>query len=75
VQCGDDTLQLEDVLERDGVVVLRALGRPRVLQADQHGDPRRHAPALREEPIIDPRTAEPSGIVQRLLTAPGSDSA
>lgn len=54
-------------MEREGVLVLRAVNQPRVLQADQHGDPRRHAPALREEPIIDTRTGQWTELTQRLL--------
>lgn len=74
VQCGSSAFALEDVLEREGVLVLRAQDKPRVLQADQHGDPRRHVPALREEPILDPVSKQPSEVTQRLLDSPTAPS-
>ncbi|WP_420426992.1 hypothetical protein [Algiphilus sp.] len=70
VQLDGHTFALQEVLERDGLLILRAVDRPRALQADQHGDPRRHAPEWRELPLIDAVTGESSSIARHLAAQP-----
>ncbi|MBY8966490.1 hypothetical protein KHP57_12340 [Algiphilus sp. NNCM1] len=62
---------LQEILERDALLILRVVDRPRPLQADQHGDPRRHGPEWREIPLVDPISGEVSAIAQRFLDAAG----
>ncbi|MCK5771852.1 hypothetical protein [Algiphilus sp.] len=68
---------LHDVLTREARLVLRATASDhRALQADQHGDPRRLAPVLREEPVYagDRGSNEPAEIAARILAQPALTS-
>lgn len=68
---------LHDVLTRDARIVLRAAAADdRALQADQHGDPRRVAPVLREEPVYAPGSGgnEPAEVAACILAQPRETS-
>lgn len=64
---GGETLELQDILPAEAHLVLRAVAAGTALQADQHGDPRRRAPVLRELPALSDDGACPSGIAEALL--------
>lgn len=62
-----ETLELQDILPAEALLVLRAVDAGTALQADQHGDPRRRAPVLRELPALSDDGACPSEIAEALL--------
>lgn len=64
-----ETLQLQDILAAEGRLVFRALDAASTLQADQHGDPRRRTPVLRELPALSDDGTQPSEIAEALLKA------
>lgn len=66
---GGETLELQDILSAEARLVLRAIDAGATLQVDQHGDPRRHAPVLRELPALSDDGTRPSQIAEALLRA------
>lgn len=64
-----ETLQLQDILAAEARLVFSAPNSAATLQADQHGDPRRRAPVLRELPALNDRGTGPSEIAEALLQA------
>lgn len=62
-------LELRDVINAEGLLIFHRYEAADQLQADQHGDPRRLAPGLREIPALAPNGAGPSEAAKRLLTA------
>lgn len=64
-----ETLQLQDILAAEARLVLRAPDAAATLQADQHGDPRRRTPVLRELPALSEDGTGPSEIAEALLQA------
>lgn len=61
---------LIEVLDEPPVVVLRPLGAEPVIQADNFGNPMRHAPQLFELPVFGPDGITPSQEV-KLISVPG----
>jgi hypothetical protein len=62
-----ETLQLQDILATEGRLVLRSQDAAATLQADQHGDPRRRTPVLRELPVLSEDGTNPSEVAEALL--------